>query len=101
MIYNEQNGKPAIAELPIHLIGFSRGGGMIFQIVKLLGEQGIEVEQVTPLDPHPLTSADPQSTPQTIDANIQLFENILFVDNYYQNIEIPTGQYLTNSYNHL
>ncbi len=100
-IYESQNGKPALAELPIHLIGHSRGGGLIFQIAKLLGQQGIEVEQVTSLDPHPLTSADPQSTPQTIDASIVLFENILFVDSYYQNIEFPTGQYLTNAYNRL
>lgn len=100
-IYESQNGKSPLAELPIHLIGHSRGGGLIFQMAKLLGEQGIEVEQLTSLDPHPLTSADPQSTPQTIDAAIQLFENILFVDSYYQNIEFPTGQYLTNAYNRL
>lgn len=100
-IYQSQNGKPALSELPIHLIGHSRGGGLIFQIAKLLGEQGIEVDQVTPLDPHPLTSADPQSVPNTIDASINPYENIQFIDCYWQNITFPKGQYINGAYNRL
>jgi len=91
-----------LSELPIHLIGHSRGGGMIFEIARLLGLQGIEVEQVTALDPHPLTAADPQPiTGNIMDTPIKLYENILFVDNYYQNIAAPKGQYLTGAYNRL
>lgn len=106
-IYQGQNGQPALSELPIHLIGHSRGGGMVFEIARLLGLQGIEVEQVTALDPHPLTSSDPQGVAppigpgQTIDTPIQIYENILFADNYWQNINYPKGQNLTGAYNRL
>lgn len=102
-IYESQNSQPPLAELPLHLIGHSRGGGMVFEIARLLGLQGIEVEQVTALDPHPLTSADPQPIvgSAVIDTPIKLHENILFVDNYYQNIKFPKGQYLNGAYNRL
>lgn len=104
-IYLSQSGQPALSELPIHLVGHSRGGGIIFEIARLLGLQGIEVEQVTALDPHPLTSVDPQglNAPfgpgQTIDTPVKIYENILFTDNYYQTIEYPKGQYLAGAYN--
>jgi len=107
LIYNGQNGETPLAALPIHLIGHSRGGGMVFEIARLLGLQGVEVEHVTALDPHPLTAADPQgSNPpigpgQTIDASINVYENILFADCYYQNIEYPMGEYITGAYNRL
>ena len=107
LIYESQNSQPALSELPIHLIGHSRGGGMVYEIARLLGLQGIEIEQVTSLDPHPLTASDPQGVAepigpgQTIDTPIALYENILFVDNYYQNINYPEGQYLTGAYNRL
>jgi len=106
-IYQSQSSQAALSELPIHLIGHSRGGGMVFEIARLLGLQGIEVEQVTALDPHPLTASDPQglSAPfgpgQTIDTPISIYENILFTDNYYQDIQYPTGAYLNGAYNRL
>ena len=101
-IYQSQNSQPALSELPIHLIGHSRGGGMVFEIARLLGLQGIEVEQVTALDPHPLTSSDMQPiTGNIIDTPIKIYENILFADNYYQNIKYPKGQYITGAYNRL
>ena len=100
-IYEPQSGQPALAELPLHLIGHSRGGGMVFEIARLLGLQGVEVDQVTALDPHPLTTADPQGFTPTIDTPIAVYENILFADNYYQTIEAPTGQYVNEAYNRL
>jgi len=102
-IYQPQNSQPALSELPIHLIGHSRGGGMVFEIARLLGLQGIEVEQVTALDPHPLTEADPQPLmgTHTLDTPVKVHENILFVDNYYQNIKFPKGQYINGAYNRL
>jgi len=102
-IYQSQNSQFPLSELPIHLIGHSRGGGMVFEIARLLGLQGIEVEQVTSLDPHPLTKADPQPVmgSHTIDTPVQIYENILFVDNYYQNIQFPTGQYVAGAFNRL
>ena len=106
-IYQSQNAKPALSELPIHLIGHSRGGGMVFEIARLLGLQGIEVDHVTALDPHPLTASDPQGTPtpigpgSTIDTPIKVYDNILFADNYWQNIAYPKGQTIPGAYNRL
>ena len=100
-IYESQNSQPALSELPIHLIGHSRGGGMVFEIARLLGLQGIEVEQVTALDPHPLTTNDPQVLNQTIDTPVQVYENVLFTDTYWQNINFPKGEYVNGAYNRL
>jgi len=103
VIYEEYNGQKALSQLPIHLIGHSRGGGMIYEIARLLGLKGIEVEQLTSLDPHPLTEDDPQPATGTpiIDTPIKVYENILFVDNYYQEIEEPTGEYVEGAFNRL
>ncbi|MFP4663484.1 MAG: LamG-like jellyroll fold domain-containing protein, partial [Bacteroidales bacterium] len=106
-LYIGQNGEPALSELPIHLIGHSRGAGMVFEIAGLLGIEGVEVEHLTALDPHPLTSADPQGLAppmgpgETIDSTINVYDNILFADVYYQNIEYPKGEYVSGAYNRL
>ncbi len=99
-LYQSQNSQPAVAELPIHLIGHSRGGGMVFEIARLLGEQGIDVEHLTALDPHPLTASDPQPIAgDVIDTPIELYENVLFADCYYQDFEAPTGEYVPGAFN--
>ena len=100
-IVTGQNGKQPLAELPIHLIGHSRGGGMVLELARLLGERGVVVDQVTPLDPHPLTTADPQPflVPAIIDTPAAIYQNVIFSDVYYQNNESPTGQYVSGAYN--
>jgi hypothetical protein len=102
-IYLPQNGQNALAELPIHLIGHSRGGGMVYEIARLLGLQGIEVDHLTSLDPHPLTESDIQPVfgTHTTDIPVAVYENILFVDNYHQNINYPTGQSVNGAFNRL
>ena len=97
-----QNGKPPVAELPIHLIGHSRGGGMVCEIARLLGEKGVVVDHLTPLDPHPLTSTDPQpvfSAPVIIDTPAAIYENVIFADVYSQLTDYPKGEYLNGGYN--
>jgi hypothetical protein len=103
-LVTSQNGKRPLAELPIHLIGHSRGGGMVCELARLLGERGIVVDHLTPLDPHPLTTSDPQPLfplPSVIDTPAAIYQNVVFADVYSQTNEYPTGQYLAGGYNRL
>jgi len=63
-----------LAESPIHLVGHSRGGSVVTQLARELGEQGVWVDHVTTLDPHPV---DPDPTVVT-------FNNVVFADSYFQ-----------------
>jgi hypothetical protein len=99
-----QNGQPPLAELPIHLVGHSRGGGMVCELARLLGERGVVVDHVTPLDPHPLTEDDPQpTTPPTpiTDTIAAIYENVLFADVYWQDAEYPMGESITGAFHRL
>jgi len=102
-LINSRNGRAPAAELPIHLIGHSRGGGMICEIARLLGEYGVIVDQLTPLDPHPLTAADPQPVPgdPVIDAPAKVYENVVFADAYNQLAAYPEGEYVDGAYNRM
>lgn len=70
----------ALAELPIHLIGHSRGGSLVAEMARLLGRAGVWVDQLTTLDPHPRTV----STLSKSDAPMGVAESVVFADNYYQ-----------------
>ena len=100
-IVTGQNGSRPLAELPIHLMGHSRGGGLVAELARLLGERGVVVDQVTLLDPHPLTAGDPQSFPPVIDTPAALYKNVIFADNYWQNNESPTGEAVSGAYHRL
>jgi len=100
-IVTGQNGQRPLAELPIHLVGHSRGGGLVCELARLLGERGVVVDHLTPLDPHPLTTSDPQPTKPVIDTPVAIYENVIFADVYRQTNSYPTGQYVPGSYNRL
>ncbi len=90
----ELGGRP-LAELPIHLIGHSRGGSVVIEISRLLGAKGVWVDHITLLDPHPV------SFPYG-DADIVVYENVLFADNYWQNnpdFACPDGESVSGAYN--
>jgi hypothetical protein len=90
----ELNGH-ALAELPLHLVGHSRGGSVITELARVLGAQGVWVDQVTTLDPHPVS--------QLGDPPVTNYANILFADNYWQNLGdgllVPNGQAVAGAYN--
>ncbi len=68
-------GRP-LAQLPLHLIGHSRGGSVVTEMARLLGAQGVWVDQVTTLDPRPVATFG--------DASVTSYANVLFADNYWQ-----------------
>lgn len=86
----DTGGRPLV-ELPLHFIGHSRGASVVTEMARLLGQQGIWVDQVTTLDPYPILS----------DATVRIWKNVLFADNIWQSTsgEAITGQALTGAYN--
>ncbi len=90
----ELNGRP-LAESPMHLIGHSRGGSVITEMARLLGAQGLWVDQVTTLDPRPVA--------QFNDAGVTSWANVLFADNFWQTMGdglfVPNGQSVFGAYN--
>jgi hypothetical protein len=91
----------AVAELPIHLIGHSRGGSLISELSWQLGTRGIWVDHLTTLDPHPLNGANfplDWTLYSTVDAPANTYENVLFHDNYFQNIGVALGQPVSGAY---
>ena len=81
-----ENGGRPLAELPLHLLGHSRGSSLVSEIARLLGGKGVWVDQMTLWDPVDNTYGD---------ATIGVWENVLFADDYYQQLGgflIPQGQ---------
>jgi hypothetical protein len=86
----ELGGRP-LAELPLHLVGHSRGASLVAELARILGAQGIWVDHVTTLDPYPLgVNRDP---------DMAIYANVLFADNYWQDLGAPSGQSLAGAYN--
>jgi hypothetical protein len=74
----------ALAELPIHLIGHSRGASMVCAISRDLGRHGIWVDQNTYLDPHPVDGHDDILNADYGDTAMRVYDNVLFADNYWR-----------------
>lgn len=82
-------GGRALAEYPLHFIGHSRGGSLLAEVSRQLGTNGVWIDHLTTLDPHPLN--DPSFPWDWLlydaeDAPVNTYENILFHDNYWQNV---------------
>jgi uncharacterized repeat protein (TIGR02543 family) len=101
---------PEFLQLPIHLIGHSRGGSVVSEISRILGYYGIWVDQQTTLDPHPV-NADGNNDivffePWFHDASVKAYENTVFADNYWQHTDpyqnggtYPAGESIIGAFN--
>jgi hypothetical protein len=87
---------PLVAE-PLHFIGHSRGGSLLAELTKLLGEYGIWVDQLTTLDPHPVDGVrEPTGiidfsllpaiilNPNYGDSPVNAYSNVVFADNFWR-----------------
>ena len=82
-----------LADGPIQLIGHSRGGSLVGELAKDLGQKGIWVDQVTTLDPHPWS-------PLASDAPMTAWNNVVFWDNYWEDtFPYPHGESISGTYN--
>jgi hypothetical protein len=83
---------PGLDELPIHLIGHSRGASVNSEIARDLGEHNIWVDQFTGMDPHPIAGDEP----------VEMWSDITFADNYWRDGGTnggPTGASIDGAYN--
>jgi hypothetical protein len=73
-----------LVELPLHLIGHSRGGSLVGALAGSLGANGIWVQHVTTLDPHPVDGVRDPFGFDFDDAPMIAWDNVVFWDNYWR-----------------
>jgi hypothetical protein len=95
---------PALAELPIHLIGHSRGAGLISEIARRLGEHGVWVDQLTYLDPHPVDGVNDLGY-NFNDTPMRVYDNVRYAEDFWREDTNPfnffdfDGEAVSGAYN--
>jgi Ca2+-binding RTX toxin-like protein len=77
------NGLP-LAQLPIHLVGHSRGASMDVAIAQALGKRGVWVDQMTLLDAHPVDGVNDFANGNYGDVAMTTPSNVYFADGYWR-----------------
>jgi len=73
------NVRPSLLQVPIHLIGHSRGASAMSELSEYHGLLGIWVDQLTLLDSHPICPGGAEG-----DAAVEVFQNTIFAESYYR-----------------
>ena len=96
-LFGQTHNGHSLAEIPIHLIGHSRGCSLNARLAYLLAENGVLVDQVTTLDPHPCRPLDiPFEGNDLVPAT---YINVIFADNYWQShlASFPDGMMMCSA----
>lgn len=83
-------GRSVLAH-PLHLIGHSRGGALVASLARSVGETGIYTDHLTTLDPVPVSLFG--------DAPARVVSTVVFADNIWQNVALPSGSSLAGAFN--
>lgn len=83
-------GKSMLAH-PFHLIGHSRGGALVASLARSMGERGVWADHLTTLDPVPVSLFG--------DAAARVVNTVVFADNIWQNVALPSGSSLAGAFN--
>ena len=73
-----------LAELPLQLIGHSRGASLVTALSQDFGRAGVWVDQVTDLDPHPVDGVNDFFGVSFGDQKMAVYDNVAFADDYWR-----------------
>ncbi|MSU61125.1 MAG: hypothetical protein EXS31_01810 [Pedosphaera sp.] len=91
-LFGRAHNNHSLAELPIHLIGHSRGASLNTRLAYRLANSGILIDQVTTLDPHPVEL-------NGNDEDMATYWNVVFADNYWRHGVAPQGDPVDGAFN--
>lgn len=90
---------PALASLPMHLVGHSKGAALVSQTARFLGRSGVVVDHVTFLDPVPVSGLPDDLNDQFGEGSIRPFDNVVFADTYWRSGGADlNGAYINGTY---